>query len=121
MRTRAGIEYRSPRHFHTQRFAAGLRACEIWRAAFPGATQWHRDAPTLAYRCGGSTGIDLFPDSPVPMTLATGTSNRVAAVHNYARRRGHSTPERNARGMLRGNIGGRLNKISAMAAGAPKF
>jgi len=48
----------SPRHFLTQRFEAGLRAHEIWRAAFPGIlAQWLSDAPTLAYRCGGSTSF----------------------------------------------------------------
>lgn len=37
---------------------AGLRACKIWFIAFPSmTTQWPVDKPTLAYRCGGSTGI----------------------------------------------------------------
>ena len=48
-----------PRHFLTQRFEAGLRAHEIWRAAFPSReAQWRYGAPTLAYRCGGSTSFE---------------------------------------------------------------
>jgi len=56
----------SPRHFLTQRLKAGLRACEFWRAAFPSReAQWHCGAPTLTYRCGGSTGIGKKPAAPV--------------------------------------------------------
>jgi len=36
---------------------AGIRARKSWRVAFPGWTQWHDDAPALAYRCGGSSGL----------------------------------------------------------------
>jgi hypothetical protein len=41
-------------------FEAGLRACEIWRAAFPSSyAQWLSSAPTLNHRCGGSTRIGV--------------------------------------------------------------
>jgi hypothetical protein len=55
----------SPRHFH-HRYGPVYGLARTWRAAFPCAhrAQWLEvpgrgipGAPTLAYRCGGSTGL----------------------------------------------------------------
>jgi len=87
----------SPRYFLTQRFEAGLRAREFWRAAFPSReAQWHCGAPTLTYRCGGSTGIGRRSTAPVSRLsrvkdLNPGTWNRVAVSANQ-RRRNDYTP-----------------------------
>jgi len=60
-------ENRHPAVFPSRVAQAGLRAHKIWFIAFPSRTiaQWHVDEPTLAYRCGGSTGIVLVKNAPV--------------------------------------------------------
>lgn len=94
----------SPRHILTQRFEAGLRAHEIWRVAFPSClAQWHCDAPTLAYRCGGSTGIEkhLFPDYP-KLKMTARAPETVSPAVLAARQSGNSTPGRLGRTCCKG-------------------
>lgn len=49
-------ETATPRISHVSR-QAGLRACKEFRSSLPRVTQWLLWNDTLAYRCGGSTGV----------------------------------------------------------------
>jgi len=63
----------SPRQFLTLRFEAGLRAHEIWRAAFPSVfAQWHLTRPRSLTVAGAAQelaqGVDLLIPHPANRT-----------------------------------------------------